>query len=462
MRGDQIISKEIYQYFRFLLEDLYENYLDIPDILMELSFEYPSQVVNSIQYTIKKDEIVISRLGHDIHESFEYVNSRISPNIFSNCPEYAISFFRTLRCNISIKIIFSPESELLSGVAVTYLKRLSGPLQNLVADYKFLLKDNFDSQDFYCFEESSADPMDFFLFSPNLKKRKILQLNYDETSLLNDALSDILEWKFNLNSHLLSLLSSAKYEGTNAFGSIIKQARGYTRKKRQQVLIKFDSKLFFNYENVRLIRKLLEITKSDLPLLVTFENRILGLTRKANPYECQINILGGQRWDVIWEQNTIRFRDGKFSIASTNPSEIMFPSISNLSEEYKNKLKVIIQEAEHQNHGTLLIIGAKDNICSEVNRLCMYNRGIKISPISLVDNKDTICSLTAIDGAIMIDVNGICYGIGIILDGTTVTEGTPSRGARFNSAINYIKVKEKEGIELHAVIISEDKTIDMI
>lgn len=244
MRGDQIISKEIYQYFRFLLEDLYENYLDIPDILMELSFEYPSQVVNSIQYTIKKDEIVISRSGHDIHESFEYVNSRISPYIFSNCPEYAISFFRTLRCNISIKIIFSPESELLSGVAVTYLKRLSGPLQNLVADYKFLLKDNFDSQDFYCFEESSADPMDFFLFSPNLKKRKILQLNYDETSLLNDALSDILEWKFNLNSHLLSLLSSAKYEGTNAFGSIIKQARGYTRKKRQQVLIKFDSKLF--------------------------------------------------------------------------------------------------------------------------------------------------------------------------------------------------------------------------
>lgn len=38
--------------------------------------------------------------------------------------------------------------------------------------------------------------------------------------------------------------------------------------------------------------------------------------------------------------------------------------------------------------------------------------------------------------------------------------GSPARGARYNSTLNYIERRRKEGQKMVAVIISEDKTID--
>ena len=114
-----------------------------------------------------------------------------------------------------------------------------------------------------------------------------------------------------------------------------------------------------------------------------------------------------------------------------------------------------------QKHGTLIVIGNTDVIKSETNRLCDFNRGIKIHKFDLFKNLDIVNNIASIDGAIMMDTNCCCYGIGVILDGEAIIQGNSERGARYNSAINYIENRKKHGQDLVAVIISEDKTLDI-
>jgi len=67
--------------------------------------------------------------------------------------------------------------------------------------------------------------------------------------------------------------------------------------------------------------------------------------------------------------------------------------------------------------------------------------------------------LSSIDGAVLVDSEGICHAAGAILDGEAVRgKGTRSRGARYNSAIRYIHEKS----ECLAVVISEDGTINLV
>lgn len=71
-------------------------------------------------------------------------------------------------------------------------------------------------------------------------------------------------------------------------------------------------------------------------------------------------------------------------------------------------------------------------------------------------------SITNIDGAAMLDKSGTCHGFGVILDGECVVKGNPSRGARFNSAYNYIAARKMARQSAVAIVISEDRTMDVI
>lgn len=72
-----------------------------------------------------------------------------------------------------------------------------------------------------------------------------------------------------------------------------------------------------------------------------------------------------------------------------------------------------------------------------MTRLCGYERGIGIKQINLFNNLDLIDNITCIDGAIIMDQNCICCGIGMILYGKAIIPRNPARGARYNSAVNY-------------------------
>ena len=94
------------------------------------------------------------------------------------------------------------------------------------------------------------------------------------------------------------------------------------------------------------------------------------------------------------------------------------------------------------------------------------NRGIRIKPKRL-NASEYVEAVSAIDGATIYDPHGMCYGMGMILDGPAVVLGAIERGSRFNSSRNYIVYKytgeAKEGKELYfAAVFSEDGMVDCI
>jgi DNA integrity scanning protein DisA with diadenylate cyclase activity len=110
-------------------------------------------------------------------------------------------------------------------------------------------------------------------------------------------------------------------------------------------------------------------------------------------------------------------------------------------------------EASEQKHGTMVVVSTGAE--GEAKRLQKQATGIE--PIKLTPQ--IVKSVTSIDGAVLIDTTSTCYAIGVILDGLASKHGTPSRGARYNSAIRYVETSQYPCI---AIVISEDGTIDLI
>lgn len=82
---------------------------------------------------------------------------------------------------------------------------------------------------------------------------------------------------------------------------------------------------------------------------------------------------------------------------------------------------------------------------------------LRIEPTRL--SGEVLQMATEIDGAILLDTDGVCHAIGVILDGQASRFGTSARGARFNSAVRYVDTAEEPCI---AVVISEDGAVDVI
>ena len=91
----------------------------------------------------------------------------------------------------------------------------------------------------------------------------------------------------------------------------------------------------------------------------------------------------------------------------------------------------------------------------EVERL--QGQGTRIEPTILTP--DLYRQVSGIDGTIMIDPHGVCHAIGVILDGPARPECTPSRGARYNSGIRYVRSTNTPRL---AVVVSDDQMVDVI
>ena len=72
-------------------------------------------------------------------------------------------------------------------------------------------------------------------------------------------------------------------------------------------------------------------------------------------------------------------------------------------------------------------------------------------------------TITAIDGAVLVDPSSTCHAIGVILDGSITKKGDPSRGARYNSAVRYVESqKEDHTYTCLAIVVSEDGTVNLV
>ena len=257
-------------------------------------------------------------------------------------------------------------------------------------------------------------------------------------------------------------LACKPYEGAQNNGVI----RFASDSAKAVNLIRFENPISCDMDNTREIRKLLEMTDEDTPLLVR-QNLVVGLGKEgAGNYS--IVFEGNGKWRLYRdsknspiftvEGNICTFTSSPGRDAFSTVFQEVFPDCAERSEE----IKTIIDTAILQRHGTSIVICNKAQ--EEAVRLAEKSRAIKIVPISLAGHNRSITKMTSIDGAILLSPDGICYAIGAILDGEAVTGGDTARGARYNSLNNYVKWRTESDKTCHvmAVVISEDQTIDIL
>jgi hypothetical protein len=101
-----------------------------------------------------------------------------------------------------------------------------------------------------------------------------------------------------------------------------------------------------------------------------------------------------------------------------------------------------------QPHGAMLVI--TPSASEEAMRLA--KQATAVEPFELTS--ELIDLVTAIDGAVLVDLDGICHAIGVILDGLASDKCTSARGARYNSGVRYayqqadrvVLVKSEDGM----------------
>lgn len=258
-------------------------------------------------------------------------------------------------------------------------------------------------------------------------------------------------------------LSSLYYEGSSVNAKIIRDLPFFNIK----IIVELETPLTLNFDNAHTIRKLMEVSKNGC-VLVLRGWEIVAITKEEYLQEFPLlsfEFMGHMHWKLCKSNKIIfRYKDGKYYTYDNRKSKTYFRRIIKESFDLEDlnidNLIKIINFATEQKHGTSIIITDEAEI--ETKRLCDLKRGIKLKEFNLNENMDIIIDLTSIDGAIILDTNCNCYGIGMILDGEAVCMGDSSRGSRYNSIVNYIEIKKKKKKKYIAFIISEDGMINAI
>ncbi|WP_255294724.1 DNA integrity scanning protein DisA nucleotide-binding domain protein [Bacillus thuringiensis] len=257
---------------------------------------------------------------------------------------------------------------------------------------------------------------------------------------------------------IFNLISSQYYEGGESNGEIIISNNDHPSINQT---LKFSSPI--DLSNHKAIRKLLEMTSGDISLLAN-GNEVYGMGNILNYDSVDENlfIINFKR-HFTWE---LRYRDSALMVVEYRepriPKERMNKELfsdhlirifSSINENDINLIWDAILAATEQKHGTMVVITNK--AAEEADRL--NGQCINIEPINLT--AEVMRLVTAIDGAVLLDPNGKCHALGVILDGRATDKGDPARGARYNSALRYLDTQENECL---IVVVSEDGDINLI
>lgn len=210
-------------------------------------------------------------------------------------------------------------------------------------------------------------------------------------------------------------------------------------------------------------RKLLELASKDYAMHTDSE-KIYGLVNsKSLPMNDEnifkINFLEHHHWEVTYAGNVlmrVKYGQPYLPKPSFNEEKLrndLLRIFNKTTNKQIDRIIALVREAEREKHGTMLLISK--NAKKEAQRL--GNQATPIRPKILTPK--ILRNLTPIDGALLINPKGTCYAIGAILDGMTVEDGDPARGARYNSAMRYTATSKIASI---AIVISEDGGIDFI
>lgn len=220
----------------------------------------------------------------------------------------------------------------------------------------------------------------------------------------------------------------------------------------------------FDLNNLRLLRKLLELTNTKTQTgIISDTNCIYGIgsIKEGRDY-FSVTFDDDRKWTVTdGENELISIRNNSLVFTSSLLSRKAFVTYAtkifgqNESDDGdRDKLSEIysiIRSLVKQKKGTILVV-KKDagEFIQKYQDLC-----IVINPVKL-DEKN-VEKLSSIDGAIIMDDKCICYGFGAVLDGLDTGTGNRARGSRYNSSERFYNLyKNEEGTDLIVFILSDD------
>lgn len=278
---------------------------------------------------------------------------------------------------------------------------------------------------------------------------------------------------------ILTQLSAERYEGSES------EARIYFTKNAIDTIETFsadgkeDRAINENRNNLRMIRKLMEISKRNTVHLYAEiladdkSQKVHTVTelvrcREKEEKDVYVKFSGFMHWSLFIEEREIfAYYHGEYKFNTSEEKYAYLSDINKLEgfdQEKREMIEKLVKILSKQKHGAAAIVfDEKANAWDEAERLCQVKRGTRICESVCYDeetgwNEDVILAVSGIDGALFIDYSGKCLAIGVIVDGEAVKKGNVGRGARYNSIANYVKLKQG----CVGIVISEDGMVNVI
>ena len=345
--------------------------------------------------------------------------------------------------------------------------------------YYYTYMNKRDSVDFYYISEIEKEYYKFFcdallyiLSVPNIVSTNDLHQYFSSQRTIKNipqnayiSFVDTIEKHFNIDINLILELSVTYYEGEACKACLAFQLMD----KEFDNKITLKEPILLKKENVRLIRKMLQAAGQGNQFLVlkkrdeVWEIVALCLNVKKIAGYIRFSILGHMTWKMEMEDNVcLCYRSGQLEIREEGYyADLLKRKYKEaFNRDFPSALSTLYKKVSQQRHGTVMVIEDETVAKSEASRLKEESSGIELCLDELKGK--SIDGITSIDGAILVSEKGKCYGMGYILDGKSPLVGRPDRGARYNSTARYIfSLKNDKKIAI-AVVVSEDKTIDII
>jgi hypothetical protein len=283
--------------------------------------------------------------------------------------------------------------------------------------------------------------------------------SFTRTPLMATARDRMLEEAFSLDLFKsLNDVSSHMYEHEAGVGRMLLVNPDHAN---VQYALRFPSPISFR--DTRWARKLLQMAVGPNSLIAN-GGGIYGLG-EMHAYDSStedafwVDFVGHVQWNMrLGTKVIIQSRFGEPTLLIEAISEKRFKDnfqrvLHVTSDAQADAAWQMMQAMIKEPRGSMVVFA--EDAPSEAKRL--IRQGMSVVPAHLTE--DLLASACRIDGSILCDVSGMCYAIGVILDGEASDKCTPARGSRFNSAVRYVYGSQVPRL---AVVKSDDGGIGVI
>jgi len=253
---------------------------------------------------------------------------------------------------------------------------------------------------------------------------------------------------------ICNTLSLQRYEGAESMGRLV-----FVRPDHPAITIILKLRSPVPIHSHGAIRKLLQMA-SDKLCLFCDSREVYGLGT-VDGYDgksedlFEVRFLKRFTWELVHAGHVMMHcRDGKPQLRPPGPApEPIREALERVFPGKKiDRLVELCMSVAGQPHGAMLVV--TPSAADEAVRLA--KQATVIEPFALTP--ELIDLVTAVDGAVLVDLDGTCHAIGVILDGLAHDRCTSTRGARYNSGVRYAYQRDDRVV----LVKSEDGMVNVL